>query len=71
MRALAWALLLAACSAPAAVPTSSPSPPSPLAVVELKYRVFDEVGRPWYCDPDFYPIQREDEVMRTTLRDGR
>lgn len=63
--ALAWAVLLAACSAPAAIPTPSPSP---LAVVELKYRVLEEVGRPWYCDPDFYPIQREDEAVTAQQR---
>lgn len=63
--ALAWAVLLAACSAPAAVPTPTPSP---LAVVELKYRVLEEVGRPWYCDPDFYPIQREDEAVAAQQR---
>jgi hypothetical protein len=63
--AFACAVLLAACSAPAAV--SSPTP-SPLAVVELKYRVFEEVGRPWYCDPDFFPIQREDEAVLAEQR---
>lgn len=63
--ALAWAVLLAACSAPSAVATPAPSP---LAVVELKYRIFDEVGRPWYCDPDFYPVQREDEAVTAQQR---
>jgi Hint domain-containing protein len=62
--ALVWAVLLAACGAPA-IPTASPSP---LAVVELKYRIFEEVGRPWYCDPDFYPIQREDEAVLARQR---
>lgn len=47
-------LLLAAC-APA-------TPPGPaLSVPQLKERVFAEVGRPWYCDPDFYPLGRGDE----------
>jgi hypothetical protein len=64
-RALAVAVVLAACSAPAAVSTPTPSP---LAVVELKYRVFEEVGRPWYCDADFYPIQREDETVLAEQR---
>lgn len=31
-------------------------------MVELKYRVFDEVGRPWYCDPDYYPVARAEEL---------
>ena len=63
--ALVAAVLLAACSAPAAVSTP---PPSSLPVVELKYRVFEELGRPWYCDPDFYPIPREDEAVLAEQR---
>ena len=63
--ALAAAVLLAACSLPAAIPTPTPSP---LPVVELKYRVFEELGRPWYCDPDFYPIPREDEAVLAEQR---
>jgi hypothetical protein len=53
------ALLLAACDGgPAASPTPSPQP---LTVPQLKYRVIDEVGRPWFCDRDFYPLARQDE----------
>ncbi len=62
MRALlaTLTLLLSACAVPAVL--SSPTPaPSPLPLVELRYRIFDQVGRPWYCDPDFYPIARADE----------
>lgn len=50
--------LLTACAGPSAAPTATPTP---LGVVELKYRVFEQIGRPWYCDPDFYPIARADE----------
>ena len=32
---------------------------SPLSVPQLKFAVMDSVGRPVYCDPDFYPIARE------------
>lgn len=56
---IALALLATACGGPGAVPTPAPSP---LPAVELKYRVFDQVGRPWYCDPDFYPLARADEA---------
>lgn len=43
-------------------PAASPTPtPQPLAVPQLKYRVVDEAGRPWFCDRDFYPIARQDE----------
>jgi hypothetical protein len=58
-------LVVGACTAPNA--SASPTP-APLAVVELKYRVFEEVGRPWYCDPDFYPVQREDEAVTAGQR---
>ncbi|MEO8632991.1 MAG: Hint domain-containing protein [Chloroflexota bacterium] len=56
---LALALALAACGGnPFAAPTPTPQP---LTVPELKYRLIDEVGRPWFCDPDFYPVARADE----------
>lgn len=47
---------------------SSTPAPSPLAAVELRYRVLDQVGRPWYCDPDFYPIARADETQLARQR---
>lgn len=65
MRWLLAIAMLAGCSPPAAGPTPSPAP---LPVVELKYGVFAQVGRPWYCDPDFYPIQREDEAVAADRR---
>ncbi|TMD73771.1 MAG: hypothetical protein E6I81_03395 [Chloroflexi bacterium] len=37
----------------------SPVSGSPLNVTQLKFAVMDAVGRPVYCDPDFYPIARE------------
>jgi hypothetical protein len=53
------ALALAACGGS---PLASPTPtPQPLTVPQLKYRVMDEIGRPLFCDPDFYPIARADE----------
>ena len=56
---LVLALALAACGgSPFAAPTPTPQP---LTVAQLKYRVIDELGRPWFCDPDFYPVARADE----------
>ncbi len=56
---IAAAVVGCACS----LVTPPPRPvASPLPVVELKYRVMDQVGRPWYCDSDFYPIARASEV---------
>ena len=72
MRAFAVSLtvLLSSCAAPAVFASPTPAP-SALPVVELKYRVFDQVGRPWYCDPDFYPVARADEteIARQRLPD--
>lgn len=55
---LAIALILAACGAGVTTPTPSPQP---LTAAQLKYRVIDELGRPFFCDPDFYPVARADE----------
>lgn len=52
------ALLFVTCGGDVATPTP---PPQPLSVAELKYRVMDDLGRPWFCDPDFYPVARADE----------
>lgn len=38
------------------------------SVVRLKYVLFDRFGYLWYCDPDFYPVAREDEQ---TLAEAR
>lgn len=64
---VALAVVVVACGGAgvSAVPTP---PPSPFPVVELKYRVFDQVGRPWYCDRDFYPIARADEKVLARQR---
>jgi hypothetical protein len=56
---LALALALAACGGgPFAAPTPSPQP---LTLPQIKYRVMDDIGRPLFCDPDFYPVARADE----------
>jgi Hint domain len=36
---------------------------APLAAPDLRYRLVDQVGRPLFCDPDFYPIARSDEAL--------
>jgi len=64
---LAMALLVAGCGGGGV--SAGPTPaPSPLGVVELKFRVFQAVGRPWYCDADFYPIARADEKVLARQR---
>ena len=66
---------VAACAGTATSPTSpgpTPSPvptPSPTrTLAELKYALIDGFGPLWYCDPDFYPIQREDEMTSALQR---
>jgi hypothetical protein len=57
---LAVALLVLACAACA---TSGAAPASavgtPLTSSQLKFKVMDSVGKPVYCDRDFYPIARQ------------
>ncbi len=68
MRRLAIALvvLAAACGTPAT--SATPTPREPLTAAELNYRVVAAVGRPWFCDPDFYPIARADEAALAAQR---
>jgi hypothetical protein len=50
-------------------PTLEPSTPIPtlpsssLSPTELKYRVLDQFPDFFFCDPDYYPIAREDEMV--------
>lgn len=47
-------LLVIACGSSGILPAGSP-----LSMPQLKFAVIDSVGRPVYCDPDFYPIVRQ------------
>ena len=42
-------------------PTLIPTLASALSPIELKYRVLDQFPDFFFCDPDYYPIAREDE----------
>ena len=41
-------------------PTGTPSPAR--TVPELKLAIIGRFGALWYCDPDFYPVARSDEL---------
>jgi hypothetical protein len=44
-----------------------PTPSSGLAPTELKYRLIAQIGEPFFCDPDMYPVARvltEEEFQR-------
>jgi hypothetical protein len=54
--------------------TPGPSPePTPVASVpplvrpDLRYQLVDGLGRPLFCDPDFYPVARLDEAEQARL----
>jgi hypothetical protein len=47
----------------------TPTPePTVLVPVELKYRVLDEFPDFFFCDPDFYPVARENEMVLAQQR---
>jgi hypothetical protein len=49
---------------PDGTPPTTPRPTlPPLELVGLRYRIVDELGRPLFCDPDYYPIARADESV--------
>src|SRR5215472_1033261 len=58
MRSLLVAALLAvvACGSP----RPAPVPGTPLTVPDLKFAVMDAVGKPSYCDPDFWPLAHDE-----------
>jgi hypothetical protein len=50
---------------PTAVPTL---PAASLSPTELKYRILDQFPDFFFCDPDFYPVAREDEMVLALQR---
>ncbi|HEU0291560.1 MAG TPA: Hint domain-containing protein [Anaerolineales bacterium] len=61
-------------STPAPFPTPEPPtaiptlPAASLSPTELKYRILDASPDFFFCDPDFYPIAREDEMVLALQR---
>jgi hypothetical protein len=65
---MATVLFVAGCQwvglglSPGQSPGASPTPTAErLSEVEAKYALLAELGDLWYCDPDLYPVAREDE----------
>jgi hypothetical protein len=50
--------------------SATPIPPAgtPLSLDQLKFRVMDSVGKPVYCDRDFYPIAREGGEQASAIK---
>jgi hypothetical protein len=64
-------LFVAGCAASgssSAPPSSSPG--APLSIANLRFRMIDELGPPWYCDRDFYPMAVADEADLAVKRFG-
>ncbi|MBI2762786.1 MAG: Hint domain-containing protein [Chloroflexi bacterium] len=66
---LAGLVLLAAAACGGGTPPSPTPEPTPgatpgpaLTLPELKLALIDTYGPLWYCDPDFYPVQRQEEI---------
>src|SRR5207248_2878413 len=57
MRSAIVLVILATLACGSATPT--PVVGTPLNTPQLKFAVIDSVGKPVYCDPDFYPIARQ------------
>jgi hypothetical protein len=53
---------------PAPTPTPIPALPSGLSPTELKYRVLAHYPDFFFCDPDYYPIARDDELSLAKQR---
>src|SRR5258708_32659841 len=52
-------VLVAAVAVACGSVTPQPVAGTPLNTTQLKFAVMDAIGKPVYCDPDFYPIARE------------
>ena len=53
---------------PTPSPSPSPSPTSELSAAELRYALLAQFSPISWCDPDFYPIQRQDEQVSADER---
>jgi hypothetical protein len=58
------------CAFPGTAATPSPTAGPTLTTAELRYRLIDAFGAPWFCDPDEFPVARFDEQSRAIERFG-
>ena len=50
------------------MPSPSPTPRPALTLAQLKLALIAAYGPLWYCDPDFYPLARGEEIDRARER---
>jgi hypothetical protein len=70
---IALPLLLAACGVaggPTITPGPSPSSGPPLTAPELRLHLLAELGPLWYCDPDLYPVGRDEAAAAAEALPG-
>lgn len=53
---VAFVMLVIACGSAGPRPVSG----TPLTLPQMKFAVMDAVGKPQYCDPDFYPLAHDE-----------
>lgn len=64
LRALLMAIVLAGCGAEAPSPTPGGTPgptPGAFTPAELRLLLVDRLGPRWWCDPDSYPVGRDEQ----------
>ena len=66
VRWLLFLVFVASCSTGGSSPTQPPG--AVLSTAELRYRLVDQLGPLWHCDPDFHPIAAADEAERALQR---
>ena len=64
---IALTLLVLLCAACGSI-TPAPVVGTPLTVSPLKFKVMDLVGKPVYCDRDFYPIARDGGEQASAIK---
>jgi Hint domain-containing protein len=64
------AVVAAGCTGTGPATSPSPTPGPSLTTAELRLKLIETFGPLWFCDPDFYPIQREDEAKLAVQRFG-
>ena len=62
--------LASGCAFPGTGASPSPTAGPTLTTAELRYRLIDALGPPWFCDPDEFPVARFDEQARAIERFG-
>jgi hypothetical protein len=55
-----WSSLLVVAVLAAACASATPTPGPSLSDTDLRYRLIDELGPPAFCDPDEYPVGRDE-----------